>query len=76
MLSTNTMLRAPEVVWAQDRKSLFITVRLADTADKNPTFTKTDKSIEFDVVTDKHYHFALDLFAPIKLNVAIVISDQ
>ncbi|EGF80894.1 hypothetical protein BATDEDRAFT_34938 [Batrachochytrium dendrobatidis JAM81] len=64
-MSTGTITRAPEVMWAQDRKSVFLTIRLVDV--QSPVITKSADSLTFEaVVGGQTYGFHLDLFSTVK----------
>ncbi|KAL2919694.1 Transmembrane protein 41A [Polyrhizophydium stewartii] len=57
--------RHPEVLWAQDRRFVFLTIRLVDA--KDVKIDKAAQRLSFEATADStHYAFSLDLFAAVK----------
>ncbi|KAH9248806.1 hypothetical protein BASA81_013506 [Batrachochytrium salamandrivorans] len=64
-MSTANTTRAPEVMWAQDRKSVFLTIRAVDTVD--PKIAKSATDLTFEAVScGQTLSFHFELFAAVK----------
>ena len=69
---TATTTRHPTVLYAQDKKMLYLTVDLQDA--KDPKITQTTNSVEFHcVVNNVNYEFKLNLYGNVLENVFILL---
>ena len=73
MMTASQTRIPPQLLWAQDRKSLFLTVNLLDA--KDVKIDTTDKTVDFQAFAGQDYGFHLELYDKVKPEVSILFKS-